>query len=139
VIEKFFAPGWKHERVEFELAKSARLSRAGRAGGVASGAARGAEPDRSMNDGATIVERSAERSGNDAPTISEALQSPSEVKPKAASLRRACPIPPDWQPDREFACRKSFCAGEIDSNDDAHGILAAIRRARDGPVIAPVA
>jgi uncharacterized protein YdaU (DUF1376 family) len=50
VIEKFFAPGWKHKRVEFELVEAARLSRAGRAGGVASGAARRAEPNQAMSD-----------------------------------------------------------------------------------------
>jgi hypothetical protein len=95
--------------------------------------------EKSMDDGATIVrkpfndplpivERSAERSGNDAPTISEASQSPSEVKPKGASLRRAGPIPPDWQPDREFARRKGLSAGEIAEQEQRFRDHAAANR-----------
>lgn len=40
VIERFFLDDWRHKRIEHELAQTERLSIAGRAGGLASAAAR---------------------------------------------------------------------------------------------------
>ena len=53
VIREFFQDGWKHKRIEFELTEAARLSAAGKAGGVASGASRRSKRttvERSFND-----------------------------------------------------------------------------------------
>lgn len=40
IIQAFFAPDWKHTRIEFELTECARISAAGSIGGRASAAAR---------------------------------------------------------------------------------------------------
>lgn len=81
VIRPFFGDGWKHKRIEFELTEAARISAAGRAGGVASGKARReARDQRSANDQPTIDERSF----NDPGTIGEALPSPSQRKKDSA-------------------------------------------------------
>lgn len=72
VIEPLFLDGWKHKRVEFELSETARLSQAGKAGGLASAAARqrrsngqATESQQPFNDRSTTVQRSF----NDHPTI----------------------------------------------------------------------
>lgn len=72
-VRAFFSDGWKHKRIEFELTEAARISTAGKIGGVASGAAR-----REKRQKRTIVERSLNDQGNDSPTICEALQPQSQ-------------------------------------------------------------
>lgn len=88
VIQEFFSDGWKHKRIEFELTQTARISAAGRAGGVASGEARRRAKE----------ERTTNGSANDRSTNGEALHSPSQLQEKEkketiSSLRS------DWPDD----------------------------------------
>jgi len=66
VIRPFFSDDWKHKRIDFELAETARLSAAGRTGGLASAARR-------LNGSSTIRQRSVNDPStirsNDSPTI----------------------------------------------------------------------
>lgn len=86
-IQAFFSDGWKHARIEFELTETARISEAGRKGGIASGEARRAAKQnrttvqRPFNDRSTIDERPSERPGNETPSPSQPpSQPPSQVK-----------------------------------------------------------
>lgn len=69
VMASFFDGEWRHKRVDFELAEAERLSKAGRAGGLASGKARANR---------TIPEQPLNGSANDLATIGQAPQSPSQ-------------------------------------------------------------
>lgn len=103
VVEKFFKPGWKHGRIEEELAEAARLSAAGKKGGTASGEARRA---RTIN----------ERSFNDPPTNGEAphSQPPSPSSFKTIGEVRANPRK-DWTPPKHGACGKGRVYIEFNS------------------------
>lgn len=83
IIAEFFSPGWKHARIEFELTEAARISAAGRAGGVASGESR---RQRKTNDKRTTVERPLNDQANDLATKREALPSPSLPNGKASMI-----------------------------------------------------
>lgn len=136
VVEAFFNPGWKHGRIDHELAEAERLSGAGRAGGIASGKAR---RQRSANDRSTVDERSFndvpndlpttdERHANDPPTKCEAPPSQSQDSPSLRSVesgvRKGARLPPDWRPtqaDLNFAiCHltESQISNEIDKFRD---------------------
>lgn len=86
-VQAFFQDGWKHKRIEFELTEAARISAAGRAGGVASGEAR---RQRKPNDLRTTVERPLNDCAIDQPAKPEALQPPS---PSLVSKKDAPPAP----------------------------------------------
>lgn len=85
MIVKFFLDGWKHKRIEFELSEAARLSAAGRAGGLASGEARRV---RKVNDPPNDLGTVVQRTGNGLPTNGEALPSqlPSQAKINSSFL-----------------------------------------------------
>jgi uncharacterized protein YdaU (DUF1376 family) len=74
VLRAFFQDGWRHKRIDHELAEADRISAAGRAGGKASGEARrGRKVEQPSNDAPTIDERPA----NDPSTKQQASQSQS--------------------------------------------------------------
>lgn len=111
VIRPKFGDGWRHARIDGELAESARLAEAGKKGGEASGEARrqkrqarpkggsggesgggstGANDPRSQR--ATIDERFAKQTANDLRTIHEAPQPQAqESDGKDARAREAPP------------------------------------------------
>lgn len=108
IISKFFArPGWKHGRVEEELAEAAKRSAAGRKGGLASGEAR-----RHTNDPPTTDERSFNDSGNDPPTDRQPSHSqppsplPSGVKGFKAFGEARVSARSGWSPPRHGATGK---------------------------------
>src|SRR5689334_15047713 len=120
VIREFFQDGWKHKRIEFELTEAARLSAAGKAGGVASGASR-----RSKR---TTVERSfndSERSFNDSRTICEAL--PSHSQPQETYIHaqaQAEALPTTWkldEQDKAYARAKGWNDERIKLESDRFG------------------
>jgi uncharacterized protein YdaU (DUF1376 family) len=81
IISAFFKqPGWKHGRVEEELAEAAKKSAAGRTGGKASGEAR-----RQSNDPPTTDERPTNDRGNDPPTNGQPPHS--QLPPPSHSLK----------------------------------------------------
>jgi uncharacterized protein YdaU (DUF1376 family) len=83
ILAAFFSDGWRHKRIELELTEAERLSAAGRRGGLASGAARRAKAERSLND-------PANDQANDQPTNGEALQPPSPESFSDEKLSREC-------------------------------------------------
>lgn len=78
-LAALFDDGWKHKRIEFELTEAARISEAGRRGGLASGKAR-------KNKG---FEGSLNDRSNDRATIGQALPSPSQSHKKERTDSRA--------------------------------------------------
>jgi uncharacterized protein YdaU (DUF1376 family) len=105
-IEPLFLNDWKHKRIEFELTEAARISQAGRKGGLASAAKR-----------ATTVERPLNDHTNDPSTTGQALQpQPQLQEEERSSLRsearkRATRLASDWVPsteDFEFAHGKGL-------------------------------
>lgn len=113
LIEPFFMQGWKHKRIEFELTEAARISAAGKAGGIASGQAR---RERSSNESRTIVERPLNDTPNDPPTKREALHLPSLPKGRGASA-------PPGDPKTEFFRRGREVLGK-----DSGAFLARLLR-----------
>lgn len=87
-ISGFFSADWKHKRIEFELTNAARISAAGRTGGIASGVSR-----RSIKRAVTNNDRSTtvQRPFNETETNGEALHSQShsqdKVEKESSSLR----------------------------------------------------
>lgn len=97
-IAAFFEEGWKHKRIEKELADAERLSAAGRAGGLASGKAR-------SNDKRTTVERPL----NDLRTIGQAPQSqpqPQSHLQAKSSFKGVGEVKRGWTPPRHGATGK---------------------------------
>lgn len=104
VLIQLFQDGWRHKRIEFELTEAARISEAGRKGGVASGEARRKKSKAKPNDRSTTVQRLM----NDQRTNGEALHSPSHTPEAKASgepsktrkLRKKpeMPLSDDWHP-----------------------------------------
>lgn len=97
-IQPLFLNDWKHKRVEFELTEAARISEAGRKGGLASAAKRSTTVQRPFND-----------QPNDSSTTGQPLQSQSQLqrrKEEREKRSRASRLPSDWKPseaDFEFA------------------------------------
>lgn len=142
---------WKHRRIEAELTEAARLSRAGRTGGIASGAARRKKAQ--ARDHRTI----AAQSFNDPPTKREALKEREDtegaIAPSAADA--ACAMQkPIYRNARhelwgegvailtqlglpERRARENIGRWLRDAQDDV-SVLGAIQRARDHGVIDPV-
>lgn len=118
----FFEEGWRHKRVEFELAKAKKLSDAGRTGGLASGEARRA----------TINERPLNGSGNDPPTKHEAPQSPSQSLHKREEVKSSVGEGREARPPRHGA--KSRKAGGrvyvVKGTSDWEAYAADYREAR---------
>lgn len=146
-ISEFFDDGWKHKRIEFELTEAARISAAGRAGGIASGEAR---RQRNANDRGNDPRTTVERSSNDPPTISEALPSPSPSQPQdSPSLRsgetRARPFAAAfeqfWQAfpnkvgkrDAQKAFEKVIKSGSVTIEKMAAGLHAYVNKTDDRP------
>jgi len=82
IIEAFFQPGWKHKRIESEIAEAARISEAGRKAGLASAEAR-------RNGRSTDVERPLHDRSNDLPTKAQ----PSQSQPQKEDAAGAAPDP----------------------------------------------
>lgn len=61
VIERFFKPGWKHPRVDYDLEKAAKISEAAKEAGLASGRTRS---QRKSNDRSTDAEPTLEPSNH---------------------------------------------------------------------------
>lgn len=126
IVQAYFFDGWRHGRVEHEIAEAERISAAGRKGGEASGQARRARA-KSTNDsgndppcGKPTID---ERSTNDRPTKPEALQLPllEERKKDAAN---AAP-----SEDADYYRRGKQILGE-----KASGFLAKLKAAKGGNV-----
>jgi uncharacterized protein YdaU (DUF1376 family) len=103
VIQSFFHDGWKHKRIDHELAEAMRISEAGRRGGLASAQAR-------RNRKSTIVERPLENRRNDPPTIQQRSDNQPQPQPQSqpesslrseARAKRATRLPEDWMPARD--------------------------------------
>jgi len=75
-IAAFFQEGWKHKRIDLELAEADRISEAGRKGGLASAEAR-------RNQKQTTVERSLDNRSNETSTIGQ----PSQPHPQPQSQK----------------------------------------------------
>jgi len=72
-IQKFFADGWKHRRIDFDLAKAAKISKAAKEAGEASGRSRSVE--RPLNVRSQIVQRETNiRSQTVEPTLEPLYQ-----------------------------------------------------------------
>lgn len=71
VIERFFKPGWKHPRVDYDLEKAAKISEAAKEAGLASGRTRA---QRKSND----------RSTDDEPTLEPSNHLKKDIAPSGA-------------------------------------------------------
>jgi len=133
-IQSFFVEGWKHKRVEFELTESDRISKAGRAGGLASARAR--KGQRSTNDPPTIVERPS----NDPPTIGQALPSPSQSPSYPFSKKDAASAAADAAPNFENGTApptpeaELFKRGKAVLGNNAGGLISNLIKAKGGNV-----
>ena len=114
-IQAFFFDGWKHKRIEFEMTEAARISAAGKAGGVASGKVR---RERALNGRSTVVQESLNDSTNDPGTNSEALQLHKERKMQAA---------PALDEDGDL-----FRRGKQILGADAGSLISKLKKARGG-------
>lgn len=124
-IQEFFSDGWKHKRIEFEITEAARISAAGKVGGIASAQAR---RERSANDKAAIVERPLNDHTDDQATIRQALHSPSQRKEDAAN---AAPV--DQEADL-------FRRGREVLGQSAGGLVKNLLKAKSGnPALARAA
>jgi uncharacterized protein YdaU (DUF1376 family) len=157
IIQAFFHDGWKHRRVDEEIAKASDLIEAARRAGIASGAARRERNERPFDihsAEASNASRTASANGNEpsTPTPTEERKS-SEADASAPNGAQARPVYTDarhelWGegpailtalgvPDK--SARSNIGRWLRDTRDDAERVLAAIQRARDGGVFEPVA
>jgi uncharacterized protein YdaU (DUF1376 family) len=115
LLKSLFSGGWKHRRVEFEMTEAARVSAAGRAGGLASAEARRKR---------TTVERPLNDRTNDPATIGQALPSPSpSPSPVSKEVRGPRPkrtrsqLDSDWIPteaDKTYARERGIREEQIE-------------------------
>lgn len=144
-ISGFFDEDWKHKRIEFELTEAARISAAGRAGGIASGEAR---KKRNVNAKGNDPPTTNERSLNDQPTISEALPSPSHPQVSSSLRSEETRAPPTaaafeqfWQAypnkvgkqDARKAFDKAIKSGSVTIEKMAAGLHAYVNKTDDRP------
>lgn len=120
-IATLFQDGWKHKRIEFELSEAARISAAGRTGGLASAEKRRAKSDSGANDRSTVVENRT----NDPATNGQALHSQSQSQKKDAA-------PVGAQPKTDEA--DLFDRGRKVLGKDAGGMIAKVLKAKGGNV-----
>lgn len=154
VLRAFFSECWKHKRIEFELSQAARISAAGRAGGIASGEVRRrrATVERPLNDRtndlATNLQRSTNDQGNDLATKREALQLHSQPQRKEEERKNAREKPRAspafdtfWEryPNRigKDAARKAFekieKSGRVSIENLMIGLEKYVRKTDDRP------
>lgn len=112
-VQAFFHDGWKHKRIDQELAEAVRISSAGRIGGLASGQARKKR---------TIVERSLNDRPNDPPTKSEAPQPQPQIHDDGDVRAR--------DPAFDLALAIGVIAGYPDASYWPPGWLSAPQRVR---------
>jgi uncharacterized protein YdaU (DUF1376 family) len=155
ILEKFFRDGWRHKRVDFELAEAARISAAGRKAGIASAKARAARAapecgdDRSTNarqslqrlDGACATNCQPPTSDHQDVVVDDARRVPLVISAEAcalaeeiagvAGLRDAAARPPAWV-GAALHVAKWLAAGWKAEVIRA-AVAQAMQRKRDGP------
>jgi uncharacterized protein YdaU (DUF1376 family) len=119
-LADFFDEGWRHKRIEEEIANTAetidKRSTAGRTAGLASAAARRRNAERALNDrsndGATIVER---------PSTPPPTPTPEETTSLRSVAKKATRLAADWRPtpeERAFARSQGLSDPDIDREAD---------------------
>lgn len=140
---------WKHRRIEAELTETARLARAGRAGGIASGAAR----RKRAQEPRTIEAQSFNQPRTKREALKEREDSEGAIAPSAADAPRAAQKPIYRNAKHELwgegvpilvqlglserRARENIGRWLRDAKDEV-SVLGAIQRARDHGVIDPV-
>ena len=143
VIEQFFKPGWRHQRVDYDLEKAAKISEAAKEAGLASGRTRA---QRKSNGRSTIVEPTLEPynhiedsdpRGSAADAAPAEIVEPVDEDPKAKLFRIGKTALVSFGVSEK---RTGSLIGQwLKQRPDPVGLLAAIQYARDQNVAEPVA
>jgi uncharacterized protein YdaU (DUF1376 family) len=165
-LQPFFHGGWRHKRIDAELAESARLAEAGRRGGLASARARRdigqakrhaeAEATRSRNPGPVPSRTATERQAPPPPNPEADASAAGAASASAASASASAAKPPPVYTDSrhelwgegvailtqlgtpERSARANIGRWLKHQRDDAQAVLGAIQRARDHRIIDPI-